>query len=213
MSANSCRLPCQMTAPQKTPTYPSSSRLVRAVPLPPHTSLSSHTPQRLGDIDLELEELTGSLSRVRSEEVLRGLGFKDSHLALPSSKLSGGWLMRIRLAAALLSKPDILLLDEPTNHLDLAGVVWLQEYITSNSLCPQTLVIVSHDESFLSVIATEVIVMKDKSLTYFSGSYDQYSPCCTSHALLHFTARPPSSAPISDTFGTRKRQPAVTLIF
>lgn len=91
--------------------------------------------------------------------------------------------MRIRLAAALLSKPDILLLDEPTNHLDLAGVVWLQEYITSNPVCPQTLLIVSHDESFLSVVATEVIPMKDKSLSYFSGSYDEFSFAHAQHHL------------------------------
>jgi ABC-type multidrug transport system ATPase subunit len=137
--------------------------------------IAPHPPQRLGDIDIELEELTGALLRVQTEEVLRGLGFKDSELSRSVAKLSGGWRMRIRLAAALLSKPDILLLDEPTNHLDLAGVVWLQEYITSHPQCPQTLVMVSHDESFLSVVATEVIIMKDKSLSYFSGSYDQLS--------------------------------------
>jgi ATP-binding cassette subfamily F protein 3 len=88
--------------------------------------------------------------------------------------------MRLRLAAALLSKPDILLLDEPTNHLDLAGVLWLQEYISSSPECPQTLIIVSHDEAFLSAVATEVIIMKDKRLTYFSGSYEQSPP-----PLLH----------------------------
>lgn len=139
----------------------------------PPTPLSCK--QRLGDVELELEQLAGPVLRVRTEEVLRGLGFKDPQLSAPADQLSGGWLMRIRLAAALLSKPDILLLDEPTNHLDLAGVVWLQEYIESHPDCPQTLVIVSHDEAFLSAVATEVIIMKDKSLTYFSGSYQQFS--------------------------------------
>jgi ABC-type transporter Mla maintaining outer membrane lipid asymmetry ATPase subunit MlaF len=127
--------------------------------------------------------------------------------------------MRIRLAAALLSKPDILLLDEPTNHLDLAGVVWLQEYITSQSDCPQTLVIVSHDESFMSVIATDIILMKDKTLIYFNGSYDQYNPSwapvassfflfaissCFMRILLphHFLLQVPASR-------RRSRQPAL----
>ena len=178
---------------------------------PAQHSLSSHVPQRLGDIDVELEELTGPTSRVQTEEVLRGLGFKDAQLVEPAAKLSGGWRMRIRLAAALLSKPDILLLDEPTNHLDLAGVVWLQEYITSNPDCPQTLLIVSHDESFLSVVATEVIMMKDRSLSYFSGSYDEFSfPhaasfVIASHTLMkcHLSPRQVPLAP------GRGRQPAL----
>jgi ATPase subunit of ABC transporter with duplicated ATPase domains len=175
--------------------------------------VASYPPQRLGDIDIELEELTGSLLRVQTEEILRGLGFKDSELACSVAKLSGGWRMRIRLAAALLSQPDILLLDEPTNHLDLAGVVWLQEYITSHSRCPQTLLMVSHDESFLSVVATEVMIMKDKSLSYFSGSYDQLSLL-----LLHLMysvafAYLVSSHHLAGTCSTRKSLPADILIY
>jgi ATPase subunit of ABC transporter with duplicated ATPase domains len=168
----------------------------------------------LGDIDIELEELTGALLRVRTEEVLRGLGFKDAQLAVATGQLSGGWLMRVRLAAALLSKPDILLLDEPTNHLDLAGVVWLQEYIASHMECPQTLVIVSHDEAFLSAVATEVIVMKDKSLTYFSGSYQQsVSPTCIRPPILLLLLNLTISVSLADSCSTRKRLQSAIRIF
>lgn len=93
----------------------------------------------------------------------------------PVSSLSGGWLMRTALATALLQETDILILDEPTNYLDLLGIIWLQRYLQSLESLPEppTLILVSHDRDFVS-LATDLLVLKDKTLTYFHGDLPTY---------------------------------------
>lgn len=127
-----------------------------------------------------LTEIHDSLSIYDSEEVikteakniLKGLGFTEEMQISPAKLLSGGWRIRASLASALLIKPDILLLDEPTNHLDFPTILWLQKYLAN--LVNTTLLIVSHNRSFLNAVAEEIIVLKDKSLTYHKGNYDEY---------------------------------------
>lgn len=127
-----------------------------------------------------LGEVTDSLSIYDPEEVIRanaskiltGLGFSEEMQKLLSEILSGGWKIRASLASALLIKPDLLLLDEPTNHLDLPTVLWLQHYLTT--LSNVTLVIVSHNRSFLNAVTEETIVCREQRLDYFAGNYDDY---------------------------------------
>lgn len=116
--------------------------------------------------------LIGSDSaEARAAAILSGLRFTDSMQQSSTSKLSGGWLMRVALAAALFIEPDVLMLDEPTNHLDLEAVIWLQNYLLQY---PHTILLVSHDRTFLNEVCTDVILFKDLKLTYYRGNFDNY---------------------------------------
>ncbi|KAJ1545317.1 hypothetical protein HK405_008008, partial [Cladochytrium tenue] len=125
----------------------------------------------LEDLQEEADMLNSNTSEARARKLLKGLGFSNAWIDGPLSQLSGGWRIRASIAQALLTEPDILLLDEPTNHLDLPAILWLQNYLKDLSA---TLLIVSHDRSFLNAVTTETIIMKDRSLRYFVGNYDEY---------------------------------------
>ncbi|KAK1146895.1 hypothetical protein N8T08_002221 [Aspergillus melleus] len=114
-------------------------------------------------------------AEARARSILRGLGFSTSQMASPISTLSGGWHMRAALASTLLEKADILILDEPTNFLDMLGIIWLERYLVSlgDSKKPPTIIVVSHDRDFQS-LCTDLIIFKDKILTYFHGDLPTY---------------------------------------
>jgi ATPase subunit of ABC transporter with duplicated ATPase domains len=128
---------------------------------------------RLNEINdriVELEEAQRPAQK-RAQEILRGLGFDRQKMDHPMFELSGGWRMRVMLAAALQKQPQLLLLDEPTNHLDVRAVTWLQQYLVCKF--QGVVLCVSHDRAFINEIADEIIVLtEDRSLKYHQGDLD-----------------------------------------
>ena len=89
----------------------------------------------------------------RALRLLTNLGFSEALLSRPMAALSGGWRVRVALAAAIFAQPDVLLLDEPTNHLSIQAVLWLaRELSTGSAWESRTIVIVSHDRYFLDEV-------------------------------------------------------------
>jgi len=117
------------------------------------------------------EDVNYDQGEKEAHRILDGLGFTAAQKAVPVSSLSGGWRMRVALAKALFVKPDLLLLDEPTNHLDFPTVLWLQQYLKNYE---KTVVVVSHDRTFLNQCITHVIHLHDQQLTYYKGTYNQF---------------------------------------
>ncbi|RFU74830.1 hypothetical protein TARUN_7399 [Trichoderma arundinaceum] len=129
----------------------------------------------LADLQSQIEPSRLAQIEVQARGILTGLGFTEAYMEKPLSSLSGGWHMRTALASVLLQDADILILDEPTNFLDLLGIVWLQRYLQSlaDKEKPPTLILVSHDRDFVS-LCTDLLILKDKQLTYFHGDIQTY---------------------------------------
>ena len=126
---------------------------------------------KLGDVYDRLMEIDAYAAPARASIILAGLGFKEAQLAEPLSGLSGGWQMRVALAAALFRQPDVLLLDEPTNHLDIEAVMWLESYLASY---PNTLIVISHDRELLNKCTDHIIHVENKKLVSYTGNYDTF---------------------------------------
>jgi len=111
----------------------------------------------------------------KDESIIRyllfGLGFRHADQDRATSEFSGGWRMRIALAQALYLKPKLLLLDEPTNHLDLNAAIWLTNYLCN---WKNTLIVISHDKTFINEVCDNVIHLHEKKLNYYKGNYDNF---------------------------------------
>ncbi|KAK6705808.1 hypothetical protein SNK05_009687 [Fusarium graminearum] len=129
----------------------------------------------LADLQLQMGPTRVSEIESKTKRILIGLGFSQALIQKPISSLSGGWHMRASLATALVQETDILILDEPTNFLDLLGIIWLQRYLQGlqDADNPPTLILVSHDRDFTS-LCTDLLILKDKQLTYFHGDLPTY---------------------------------------
>ncbi len=128
-------------------------------------------PDKIGDIYQRLSDMDAYSAPSKAATLLTGLGFKEHQLTEPFSSFSGGWRMRVALAAALFVEPEILLLDEPTNHLDLEAIMWLETYLAAY---PHTLLVISHDRELLNKCIDHVIHVDKGQLTLYTGNYDTF---------------------------------------
>ncbi|RJS91352.1 ABC-F family ATP-binding cassette domain-containing protein [Salinisphaera sp. Q1T1-3] len=125
----------------------------------------------MAELHGRLAEIDGYAARARAARLLHGLGFAPSAHEAPIDDFSGGWRVRLNLAAALMHRADLLLLDEPTNHLDMDAVFWLQDYLAAH---PATLVIISHDRDFLDALATHTLHLEHGRATLYTGNYSAF---------------------------------------
>jgi ATP-binding cassette subfamily F protein 3 len=132
---------------------------------------SATDPERIADIQTRLADIGSHAAPARAAVILSGLGFDDEAQNRALKEFSGGWRMRVALAAVLFSAPDILLLDEPTNYLDLEGVLWLTDYLKN---CPSTLLVISHDRDLLDDVADHILHLDRGRLTLYSGGYASF---------------------------------------
>ena len=107
----------------------------------------------------------------RAARILVGLGFDEEAQQRPLDSFSGGWKMRVALAALLFSQPDLLLLDEPSNHLDLEAVMWLEDFLKSYRA---TIVVVSHERDFLNNVVDHILHLQGGKTTLYVGGYDAF---------------------------------------
>uniref|UniRef100_A0A8C2CV80 ATP-binding cassette sub-family F member 1 n=1 Tax=Cyprinus carpio TaxID=7962 RepID=A0A8C2CV80_CYPCA len=124
--------------------------------------------ERLDKVYEELRVIGAASAEAKARRILAGLSFTPEMQNRPTKKFSGGWRMRVSLARALFMEPTLLMLDEPTNHLDLNAVIWLNNYLQS---WKKTLLIVSHDQSFLDDVCTDIIHLDNQKLYYYRGNY------------------------------------------
>ena len=129
-------------------------------------------PNRIAEIQTRLADIDAWSAEGRASSILKGLGFSSEKQQMPCSAFSGGWRMRVALAAVLFAEPDLLLLDEPTNYLDLEGAIWLESYLAKY---PHTVIIVSHDRGLLNRAVGSILHLEDRKLTFYQGAYDTFA--------------------------------------
>ncbi len=127
--------------------------------------------ERLADIHDRLHAIDAYSAPARAATILAGLGFSEEQQHQPLDSFSGGWKMRVALAAVLFLQPDLLLLDEPTNHLDLEAAIWLEGYLKTY---PGTIILISHDRELLNTIPTSIVHLEHRTLTFYQGGYDRF---------------------------------------
>ena len=143
-------------------------------------------PARIAELHERLATIQADSAPARAARILAGLGFDEAAQQRPCAEFSGGWRMRVALAALLFAAPDLLLLDEPTNHLDLEAALWLEGFLKSY---PGTLLLVSHDRGLLNRAVNRIVHLEQRKLTAYSGNYDRFERLRREHlerqAALH----------------------------
>jgi len=136
-----------------------------------NAELETAEPEHLAEIYQHLNAIDADRAPARAAEILSGLGFSNDDLERPMAEFSGGWRMRVALAAALFAEPDLLLLDEPTNYLDLEGALWLEARLKKY---PKTALIVSHDRELLNNSVDAILHLSEGKLDLYTGGYDDF---------------------------------------
>jgi ATP-binding cassette subfamily F protein 3 len=127
---------------------------------------------RRAEIETRLTDIGAHSAPARAAAILHGLGFDAEAQSKPCSSFSGGWRMRVALAAVLFAEPDLLLLDEPTNYLDLEGTLWLYDYLERY---PHTILIISHDRELLDTCVDHILHLDQAKLTLYRGGYTSFA--------------------------------------
>ncbi|WP_294296384.1 ABC-F family ATP-binding cassette domain-containing protein [uncultured Sphingomonas sp.] len=128
-------------------------------------------PDTLGDAYERLIAIDAYTAPARASRILLGLGFDEEMQNRSLDSFSGGWKMRVALAALLFSQPDLLLLDEPSNHLDLEAVMWLEDFLRDYRA---TIVVVSHERDFLNNVVDHILHLQGGKVTLYAGGYDSF---------------------------------------
>jgi len=134
-------------------------------------SETCHDPDRIGEIHDRLIAIDAYGAPARAARILVGLGFDDEMQQRPLDTYSGGWKMRVALAALLFSEPDLLLLDEPSNHLDLEATLWLESFLKSY---PAMMIVISHERDLLNGVVDNILHLEGGKTTLYAGGYDAF---------------------------------------
>nr|CAI5845574.1 unnamed protein product [Callosobruchus analis] len=126
---------------------------------------------QLSEVYAQLQNIEADKAPAKASIILNGLGFTPEMQQRPTKTFSGGWRMRLALARALFSRPDLLLLDEPTNMLDIKAIIWLENYLQN---WPTTLLVVSHDRNFLDTVPTDILHLHSQRIEAYRGNYEQF---------------------------------------
>jgi ATP-binding cassette, subfamily F, member 3 len=132
---------------------------------------TARDPIRIAEIQTRLVDIDAHSAPARAAAILSGLGFSAVEQTRPCSEFSGGWRMRVALAATLFSAPDLLLLDEPTNYLDLEGTLWLEDHLANY---PRTIIIISHDRDLLDTSVDQILHLDRGKLSLYKGTYSSF---------------------------------------
>ena len=135
------------------------------------TKAEAEHSTHIGELHAQIEAIDGYRAESRAFTLLNGLGFSNTDATKPVNTFSGGWRIRLNLAKALMSRSDLLLLDEPTNHLDLDATIWLEQWLNAY---PGTLILISHDRSFIDATADQVVHLYQQKLTLYKGNYSAF---------------------------------------
>src|SRR5512144_833992 len=146
---------------------------------------TAEDPHRIAEIQTRLVDIDAHSAPARAAAILSGLGFSTADQARPCSEFSGGWRMRVALAATLFSAPDLLLLDEPTNYLDLEGTLWLEDHLANY---PRTVIVISHDRDLLETSVDQILHLERGKLTLYKGTYSSFEEQRAARELLDATA-------------------------
>ncbi|MCC6470882.1 MAG: ABC-F family ATP-binding cassette domain-containing protein, partial [Alphaproteobacteria bacterium] len=140
---------------------------------------------RIAEIHERLNTIQAHAAPSRAATILAGLGFDHEAQLRPVSDYSGGWRMRVALAAVLFAAPDLMLLDEPSNHLDLEARMWLEQFLAQY---PGTLILVSHDRDLLNAVVEEIVHVDAGKLVMYRGDYDNFERTRAMRLNLHAAA-------------------------
>jgi ATP-binding cassette subfamily F protein 3 len=132
---------------------------------------TANDPLRIAEIEHRLVDIDAHSAPARAARILAGLGFDEVAQQRPCAEFSGGWRMRVALAALLFAEPDLLLLDEPTNYLDLEGTLWLQDFIARY---PRTILLISHDRDLLDTSVSFILHFEERKLKLYRGGFSQF---------------------------------------